>query len=305
MKQEFLRLLEANYDDKYIEGIDDPMHAAVIRAAFANGDFNAGESFLEEYLFKVVESDECKSFANPYFVGFGNPASDILVIGKEKAFPADNVKLLIKESINNYRQWKAVVDGDLFQMDPVEIVAKLGYNPLLPKSYHSGKTKGNHTWSKTCSIISQVFPERKLIVDEGIDFKRSFFNSCFLTELNHRPAKYHEGSGLHQDRKSFLCSPFFKSFPVVIFSAKSYLRTTDNILEELFGIKSTHGQEIELDRVGKNKDKPKCVTKYLTTSQSIYVCDQLSGSSGWSNKSLGNFAEEIKSDLAVRKAFYC
>jgi len=297
MKAEFLQLLQVNYDDKYIAQIEDRAYASILKLGFAKKDLELRESFLDEKLFRTIDSSKYKIFANPYFIGFGNPNSDILVIGKEKAFPADNSNLLMKESINNYQQWKIIMDNNLFEIDQVELATKLGFNPLLPKSFHLGKTKRAHTWSITSSIISQVFPERNLLVDESNDLKRSFFNNCFLTELNHRPAKYHEGSGLDPVRQEFLMSSFFKSFPIVIFSAKSYLSGTDKILEKIFDIKQSSKREIELDRIGEDKDKVLLITKYSSSKQIIYVCNQLSGASGWSNASLTNFASQIRNDL--------
>ncbi len=300
MKPEFIQLLDINYDDKYISQIGDPSYAAIIKLALAKKDLLSRESFLKEKLFKTIDSSKYKIFANPFFVGFGNPNSDILVIGKEKAFPADNSDLLIKESINNYSQWKIIVDNNFFEMNQVELATRLGFNPLLPKSFHLGKTKRVHTWSITSSIISQIFPERNLEVDESNNLKKSFFNNCFLTELNHRPARYHEGSGLDPIRQEFLKSPFFKSFPIVIFSAKSYLNGTDKTFEKLFETTQGSKREIELDRIGEEKDKVLSITKYSSLKQSIYVCNQLSGASGWTNTSLTNFASQIRNELNKR-----
>ncbi|HWA35783.1 MAG TPA: hypothetical protein VG737_16685 [Cyclobacteriaceae bacterium] len=298
MRTEFRQLLEIDYDEMYISQIQDSAHAKIIRVAFAESNLTSREEALEEKLFKTVHPSGYKTFANPFLVGLGNPNSDILIVGKEHAYPSDNSMLLMKESINNFRQWKVIGDNDLFQMATEELLSLLGYNPLLPTSYHSGKTSPTHTWSKTCSIVRQVYSQEKLIVDERGDINKSFFNRCFLTELNHRPAKTHEGSGLDAvERQQFLMSPFFRSFPVVIFSAKSYLNGSNAILEKIFDIKQHSGQQIELDRKGSNKDKRVSITRYSSAQQVVYVCDQLSGSSGWTNVSLTNFATAIRNDL--------
>jgi len=297
MKAEFIQLLDTNFDEAYISQIKEIVHVNSIREAFGMEDLVLREKYLREKLFNSVDPSAAKKFANPYFIGFGNPNSDILVIGKEKAFPADDSKLLIKESINNFCQWKAIVENNMFQMNQSDVATKLGFNPLLPKSYHSGITKRNHTWSITSSIISQIYPNENLVVNENVDIKKSFFNNCFLTELNYVPAKYHEGSGLSPVRQKFLSSPFFKSFPIVIFSAKSYLKAKDRILERIFEANEFPVKEIELDKIGKNKDKVISIKKYSSSRQQIYVCNQLSGASGWSNTSLTNLAEQIKNDL--------
>ncbi len=298
VKTEFRQLLDTDYDGSYLSAMEDPSHAEIIRVAFAESDLTSREKVLRDKLFNALHPSVYRVFANPFLVGVGNPNSDILVIGKEHAFPSDNSTLLMKESINNFRQWKLIADNDWFGRNPKELLGLLGYNPLLPTCYHSGKTKPAHTWSKTCLIVSQVYPEKKLIVDEATDVRRSFFNRCFMTELNHRPAKTHEGSGLDTVRRGdFLMSPFFRSFPVVVFSAKSYLDGSHAILEKLYDVRPESRQTVELDRKGGNKDKSISVVKYRSPKQVVYVCDQLSGSSGWTNVSLTNFASHIRIDL--------
>lgn len=294
MKREFLQLLNTDFDEIYISRIPPPYQDLIIEA-FKSAELTQREFLLNERLFSSLEILDYKQFANPFYIGFGNPNSDILVIGKEKAFPPDNLELLIKESINNYRQWKTIIQNDLFKMNQLDVKSKIGFSPLLPKSFHTGKTKRNHTWSITASIISQVYPEKELQVNEIQDITKSFFQQCFLTELNYKPAKYHEGSGLSNERKYFLKSNFFKSFPSVIFSAKSYLKGDDKIIKELFNAK--FDCVIELDKIGRDKTKPLTIEKYISDFQTIYVCNQLSGASGWTNNSLTKFAEQISIDL--------
>lgn len=294
MKREFLQLIEKKFDDIYISKFKAPYQNLIIEA-FENEDLTQRELILKEKLFSTLETVDFKQFANPYFIGFGNPNSDILVIGKEKAFPADNFNLLVKESINNYRQWKTIIQKDLINKNQLEVTSLIGFSPLLPKAFHIGKTKRNHTWSITASIISQIYPEKSLQVNETNDLTKSFFQQCFLTELNYKPAKYHEGSGLSPERMELLKSNFFMSFPSVIFSAKSYLKGDDKIIKEIFNAK--FDCIIELDKIGRDKSKPLTIAKYVSDYQSIYVCNQLSGASGWTNNSLAKFAELISNDL--------
>ena len=297
MKTELLQLLDTDYDEAYIAQLKDNVYASAISDAFASENLSLREKHLHEKVFGTIAPSDSRKLANPYFIGFGNPNSDILVIGKEKAFPVNDWKLLIKESINNYRQWKIIAESKMFHIDQHKAIDTLGFNPLLPKSYHVGITKRNHTWSITSSIVSQVYPDKNLVVNESNDVTKSFFNNCFLTELNHIPAKYHEGSGLSAKRKEFLSHPFFKSFPAVIFSAKSYLKGDDSILKKIFHAEKDSDSRIKLDRIGRKKDKPLFIEKYVSDKQTIYVCNQLSGASGWSDISLTNFAKQISIDL--------
>lgn len=45
-----------------------------------------------------LESSE-KEFGNPYYVGFGNPNSKILILGKEKGFDINNLEQFKYESL--------------------------------------------------------------------------------------------------------------------------------------------------------------------------------------------------------------
>ncbi|PZX09795.1 hypothetical protein LX69_03518 [Breznakibacter xylanolyticus] len=292
MKSEFLELINTDFDEIYISKFKPPYQNLIIEA-FESEELTQRELLLKER-FSALEIFDFKQFANPFYIGFGNPNSEILVIGKEKAFSSENFELLIKESINNYKQWKTIIQNDLFKMNQLDVTSKIGFSPLLPKSYHTGKTKRNHTWSITASIINQIYPAKELQVNEIQDITKSFFQQCFLTELNYKPAKYHEGSGLSLERMDFLKSNFFKSFPSVIFSAKSYLKGDDKIIKEIFNAK--FDCVIELDKIGRDKTKPLTIEKYTSEYQTIYVCNQLSGASGWTNNSLTKFAEQISID---------
>lgn len=102
-------------------------------------DSDLKELFLNLYAFKSLEEREklwgnfkvninsvsqIPKFANPYYLGFGNKDSDLLFIGKEKAFDIyKSPKSFLHESFNNTLQWKMIEggrDGELKGFDPRE-----------------------------------------------------------------------------------------------------------------------------------------------------------------------------------------
>jgi len=296
MKKVFLKLLETNYDDAYLANLQKlKIDTDAIVEAFSHDDLLCREAILADKLFKTMACVDYNKYASPFYLGFGNPGSDILVVGKEKAFPASNSTLLIKESINNYRQWKEMADEEMFDSGQIGVVKKIGFSPLLPKAYHTLDTRRSHTWGITSSIITKVYPDKGLSLNETGKVEKSFFDSCFMTELNHIPAKYHQGNGLSPERKVFLRDPFFKSFPVVIFSARSYLKGDDTILKEVFNVDK--GDRILLGKIGCQKVRELTAIKYRSGEQIIYVCDQLSGASGWSDMAITEFSKNILGDL--------
>lgn len=299
MKEEFLELLKTDYDKKYLEFISflDIENGVQVQKAFNNSDILARENKIKEKVIDHISPLEWKKLANPYYVGFGNPNAKILIIGKEKAFDFENKDLLIKESINNYIQWKKILSSDNLKEDQSKVNKEIGFSPVLPKTYHSGKTKGRHTWKIISELINQTIKEPKEL-EEINHLENSIFNECFLTELNYIPAKYNEGTGLTEIRKQFLSQSFYKTFPIVIIGAKNYIRRkTEEQIQEIFNAK--YHSEIYLDTIGKTTKRNLVSKKYKSDTQTIFICDQLSGGSGWTKKSLVKFGDEITGATTV------
>jgi len=303
MKPDFINLLSHDFDNDYLsymEGLFGPIgcYGSLVHS-FQALDLLSREVALKQTLFNFLPKNGYKDFANPFFIGFGNPNSQILVIGKELAFQADNADLLIKESINNYRQWKIIVDNNLFLPDQQTVASSIGFSPLLPKAFHTGATGLNSTWGVTSKIIHGVYPDQKssLLLNELQSIDNSFFNKCFLSELNYFPSKKHEGTGLSSVRKPLLEHAFFKSFPIVIFSAKSYLSGKSNatIISSMFNAK--YQSTFALDKIGNKRPLTLSVDIYKSSQQSIFVCNQLSGQAAWSTAALTEFSKLITERL--------
>lgn len=293
MNEEFLKLLKTDYDKKYLEFINllELENGVKVQKALKNSDLLERENIIRQEVFSQITDLDWKKLANPYYIGFGNPNSKILIIGKEKAFDFNNKDLLIKESINNYIQWKEIISSYSLKENQSKVCKEIGFSPVLPKAYHSGKTKGRHTWKIISELINHISKEPK-ILEESNHLENSIFNECFLTELNYIPAKYTEGTGLTETRKQFLSQDFYKTFPIVIIGAKSYVkRKTEEQIKEIFNAK--YHSDIYLDTIGKIKKRDLIIKKYKSNNQTILLCDQLSGASGWTKKALVKFAEEI------------
>jgi len=182
---------------------------------------------------KYPYSDLNKYKPNPYYIGFGNPNSTILIIGKEKGFDIESAKennylnsQLFLESIANTDDWKKIIDNNI-------ISSSHKYNPtsshfksaLLP--YTDKKPDGGHTWNKYQKIVDLIDkPKQKSI--------NSFFFKAFITEVNFRPSKLSKNPKEFGERLEFLKHPFFQSFPIVILACGNYL--TDKQIKDVFDV---------------------------------------------------------------------
>lgn len=57
--------------------------------------------------------DNPKNLPNPYYIGFGNPEADILILGKEQAYNQEHYTQLFFESINNPTEWFEKVENKI------------------------------------------------------------------------------------------------------------------------------------------------------------------------------------------------
>lgn len=229
-------------------------------------------------------------FANPFYIGFGNPHSNILFVGKEKGFDMEkHPELFIKESINNTLQWKFLFDNfpNLNNINQVEIQNILGYNPIFPKTYHTQKIRERHTWGLYSKIVKGVTGLNHLLLNEDQNLNSSFFSRCFMTEINHIPSKYSNGLRMTNERQQFFKNNFYRNFTKVVIGAKGYL--TNQELMELFEI-NNDGVEIIL---GENPQRVISMKKFIDNGRILVYCDQLSGAAGWTNEALDNLIDEL------------
>ncbi len=243
------------------------------------------EKLWESFNVNINSMSQIPVFANPYFLGFGNPGADILFIGKEKAFDIyKSPKSFFYESLNNTLQWKLIKE-DKFDKNNI-------FDPRNPRKYHTKKIKSIHTWGKYAQIISGAKTlNLKELLAEYKPEQDSLFNHCFLTEINHIPSRYSNGHSLTQERKSLLKDPFYKRFKNVVIGAKGYLKNSE--IEEIFDVKLIKENEV-IDSKGKLGNKNIVINLFKSTKQQVIYCQQLSGASGWTNEAIGNLAKLIK-----------
>lgn len=241
----------------------------------------------EGFTVNINSIKQVPELANPYFIGFGNPESKVLFIGKEKAFSmTSSPHLLLQESINNILHWQLIANGK----DSVNFE----FNPKNPRSYHKGKLKTRHTWGKYAQVLVGLKDKEldlKELLKDNSESSQNIFEHCFMTEVNHLPSKYSKGKRLISERKELLKNEFYKGFDVVIIGAKKYLN--DEEIKEIFKIKESK-KDVLLGTKGRNNNIKITCDIYKSDSQFIVYCQQLSGASGWTNKALDNLTKLLK-----------
>lgn len=220
-------------------------------------------------------SNSRESTPNPYFIGFGNPSSKILLIGQELAFDSENLETLKKESIENPFQWQRKINGNF-------IIEKENFDPELPYGNHISDKKGNDTW-KLYEKINQLMGRRFKAKETG-NFKYNFF----FTELNSIPSEYSKGLSktTKVNRiKFFRDNSFFQSFKIIILAFGDYLGKDE--IKEIFG-KSIVGKNLNPNEKGKKL----IVYSDKSNNKTIIHTRQLSGSV--SGKLLKQIVQELE-----------
>ncbi|MDT0691575.1 hypothetical protein RM549_17420 [Salegentibacter sp. F188] len=160
---------------------------------------------------------------NPYYLGFGNPNADILIIGQEMAIdPIKKPEALEMESFRNTEHWNHIIEEKITDPD-YSFSGKNGFkNPRRP---YTGKAKG--TWKSYEDIIQK---------STGQKFEKNleFFEHCFITEINTAVSKRQKGYLNSEERNSIITHEFYKSFSTVILATGSYLRKKE--INELFEV---------------------------------------------------------------------
>ena len=176
---------------------------------------------------KEFYKDKKSNTPNPFFIGFGNPNSKILIFGKEKYIKMEEEKLYTdstvnSESIQNPFQWQQIIDENINDFT-YKFPSKTGFgNPLYP--YNGGSTNKMGTWSYYQKLISIYYPQLK-----SEKTSNSFFKNTFISEINHEVSKKGLGNQRSTIRTQFLNHPFFISFPITIIAAGNYLKEKEII----------------------------------------------------------------------------
>lgn len=161
-------------------------------------------------------SEQNKVTVNPFYIGFGNPNSKILIAGQEKAISKDHTLPVESESKDNPYQWKEIIEKGIDNIDyrfynfdnPFK-------NPLHP--YNEAPRRGN-TWIYYQRLMNIILPD---LQNEVIN--NSFFKEAFITEINHHISQRQIGNQRDNLRNKITNHEFYKSFNVTLIAAGNYL----------------------------------------------------------------------------------
>ena len=190
------------------------------------------------------------------FIGVGNPASNILIIGKEPAIPKEKEKQRQLEVENNYEQWENNLKQGI-GIDKVLSMDEKGYeyNPLYPyrgqkfmvymENKVDGKTsiRGEGGTSKTWYQYQKIW-DIILYGKENVHSKTiNYHEHCFSTELSSANEKYSslvvpdDRLNSIAKRMGLLCHPFYQKFPIVIMAVGHYPQEHNIDIQSIFQTK--------------------------------------------------------------------
>lgn len=221
---------------------------------------------------KLTTESIIKQALNPFFIGYGNPNAELLILGKEKGFDIANTDQVILESIENTFYWYEIVNKR-----PIDVELHNFGSPLKPYGGIHEQMKGGETWNLYQKLINHI---------NVTDDRNSFLQHAFLTEFNYMPSKYSPGGvKIDSRRKEVLRQDFFKSFPNVLLTYRSYDKHNIGLTEELFDV-----EFVDRSKVGRQE-----YLLYSSKDQNrkVVLTNQLSGSAGWSDNELQELANKF------------
>jgi hypothetical protein len=127
-----------------------------------------------------------------------------------------------------------------------------------------------------------------VLLEESVDFHRSLFAQCFLTELYDVPARKHTASRLSPEREKLLSNSFFRGFPITVIGCAS-LRNEPSLVERVFDMAYVS----ELRPAGARIP----VSVFSAPGRRLFVTWQLSGANRLSSAFLSALSDAIKDPL--------
>lgn len=205
---------------------------------------------------EVVEF--CKT--NNLFVGYGNPNSKILIVGKEHYFPHSHevnteaffeevLEARKSENFQNVKVWKENIESnfnpswqpqDTFSDNSNPLTAWWNQRNIPNRLKKNGEWNGgtSNTYLHYQKIYQNVFLEG--IKQEKINFQKGIF----LSEMNDLPSKesyrIEKLNSLRNEfieaRKELFRQPFFRNFPVVVIASGPYVKEHNFDIQEIFDV---------------------------------------------------------------------
>ncbi len=190
---------------------------------------------------KLTRNQKVNTDENLNHIGFGNPAADILIIGKEAAIKKDKKEQIKLEDKSNLEQW----DKNIKYNFQLEALNRGEFNPLFPykgqlnkrdsEKKPNGGTSATWWWYQKLidAIIGNDIQTKE---DNEIDFFRNAFITEFSTKTaKNSPPKNSETQASIDTRCSELLNDdFFKSFKVVIAACGPYIYMYDINVKDVF-----------------------------------------------------------------------
>jgi hypothetical protein len=185
----------------------------------------------------LVESELTKNS----FIGFGNPNTKILIVGKEVSTNPNSEEEIHKKGIelynNNVNVWSDNIKNNLNQNDKLDF-----FNPLY---FIKGEIKKNvsNTWKNYQKLFDVIF-HNEIDIDNKkiIEFQKEFF----ITEMSDLPspktgdAQKNENfnTKLENRKNTFFKSDFIQNFPVVVLACSNYIWNKENDwqINDIFGV---------------------------------------------------------------------
>lgn len=184
---------------------------------------------------------------NPDFIGWGNPNSKILILGKEPAIDMSTEHGRFQYEIevaHNKQDWydNIIHQTDYDDVSTVSLSPRDYGNPLFPyfrQKYKVEKRKcgilpkdgdgTSLTWFKSQKLIYMI-TGRTLIKNGDLDFHKY----CFSTDLSSKAALNNMQTNnketvesIRERQKNLFISDFFKQFPIVIAAIGTYRNLVD------------------------------------------------------------------------------
>jgi hypothetical protein len=243
------------------------------------------KTFQDLYNHSAIKSDILEGLINPYYIGMGNPKSELLIFGQELALEYDPDKIKTLEGI---------FQEQLFHHKLTLFPDNNFFNPRYAKKYRNPLIH-SHTWGVYSKIVAKIYSGNSYKF--GLYFKndypnigereKSFEDFCFFTELYAKPSPRHNHSRTSDQRMELFKSngfrKFINGFKYIVIGCKSFYQSfedsavndTPDPIEEYFGIKCDRNKVIQIDGTDKK-------AKIVKSKKQVVVLFNRQLSNAWS-----------------------
>lgn len=201
--------------------------------------------------------------ANPYYIGFGNPNSEILIVGQEMAIDPEKSPETVKmESFKNPEHWKEIIDKNISDIN-YSFNGENGFqNPRKPYN-----AKAKNTWRSYEIIVEKI-------TGKPLTRNLEFFEHCFITEINSPVSKNQTGYKNNLEREILIQNEFYRNFPVIIMAAGDYANEKiENLFDVIHSKKDSDSKPHQRFEVYYSKDKKRVLVNTRQLSNFFFKPD--------------------------------